>query len=67
MTPQTLRKKLNIVDYNKFVGLGKNCEDMGGLIILFFHCASLLFVSSLWVKESISIAVYARRAEALTA
>jgi len=66
VAPQTLRKKLNIVSYKKFVGIDRNCEDTGGLIILFFHCASLMFASSLHVKEFISIA-YALRAEALTA
>lgn len=66
MAPQTQRKKLNIVSFDKFVGLGKYHEDTRGLIRLSFHRASLLFVSSLRVKEFISI-VYALTAEALTA
>lgn len=62
--PKAIRKKLIIVSYSKFLGLGKNCENIGELIILFFHCASSMFASSLCVKDFIST-VYALRVEDL--
>lgn len=54
LAPKTIRKKLNIVSYSKLLGLGKNCENTGELIILSFHSASLMFASCLRVKDFIS-------------